>query len=124
MRSSSSLPPVRWFALLAASIAFTGAETWAGDARAAESSGVVVEVQMLNEKFVPDVLRVKPGTTVRWVNAEKRTSHSVHFVAEGLAESERMFPGESWQRRFDRPGRYPYVCGPHPAMKGIVEVVE
>lgn len=124
MPSGSSRSAGWRLALFAASIAVTGVAAWAGAARAAESSGVVVEVQMLNEKFVPDVLRVKPGTTVRWVNAEKRTSHSVHFAAEGLAESERMFPGESWQRRFDRAGSYPYVCGPHPEMKGVVEVVE
>jgi plastocyanin len=109
-------------ALLAASIVIAGGLQ--GLACAAGSGDAVVEVQMLNEKFVPDVLRVKPGTTVRWVNTEKRTSHSVHFAAEGLPESERMFPGESWQRRFDKAGRYPYVCGPHPAMKGVVDVVE
>lgn len=33
------------------------------------------------------------------------------------------FVGESWSRRFDRPGSYPYTCGPHPEMKGLVEVV-
>lgn len=77
---------------------------------------------MEGEKFVPERIVVKPGTTVRWINTEKRTSHSVHFVAEGIAESERMFPGESWQRRFDKAGTYPYVCGPHPSMKGVVEV--
>jgi len=33
-----------------------------------------------------------------------------------------MFPGESWQRTFDNAGTYPYTCGPHPEMKGRVEV--
>jgi len=77
---------------------------------------------MQGEKFIPPELKVKTGTTVRWINAEKRTSHSVIFAAEGLPETERLFPGESWQRTFDKPGRYAYVCGPHPDMKGVVVV--
>ena len=82
-----------------------------------------VEVRMQGEKFLPAEIEVQVGTTVRWINAEKRTSHSVIFAAEGLPETERLFPGESWQRTFDKPGRYPYVCGPHPDMKGVVIVV-
>ncbi|MBV2194369.1 MAG: plastocyanin, partial [Azonexus sp.] len=34
------------------------------------------------------------------------------------------FPQESWQRRFEKPGRYDYHCGPHPEMKGVVVVSE
>lgn len=82
----------------------------------------VVEVRMQGEQFVPAQLSVRAGTTVRWVNAEKRTSHSLIFPEEGTAETDRLFPGESWQRTFDRPGRYPYVCGPHPSMQGVLIV--
>lgn len=82
----------------------------------------VVEIRMQGEQFVPAQISVRAGTTVRWVNAEKRTSHSLIFPEEGAAETERLFPGETWQRRFEAPGRYPYVCGPHPAMQGVVLV--
>jgi plastocyanin len=37
-------------------------------------------------------------------------------------ESERMLPGDAYQRKFDKPGTYPYGCGPHPEMKGAVVV--
>ena len=80
------------------------------------------QVDIRDRKFLPEVLSVKVGTTVRWTNDEKRTTHSVRFPAEGGLESERLFPGDSWQRRFDKPGIYPYTCGPHPEMKGLVEV--
>lgn len=90
----------------------------AAPAFAAES----VEVKIADYKFIPDKLVIKPGTTVKWVNQEKRTSHSIHFEKEGLAESERLFPGESWQRTFDKPGSYPYACGPHPEMQAVIEV--
>ena len=84
----------------------------------------VVEVRIENYKFVPAEISIKLGDSVRWVNREKRTSHSVVFPAENGLESERMFPDESWLRRFDKAGRYDYHCGPHPEMKGSVVVAE
>lgn len=88
----------------------------------AAEAGAVVEIR--DYKFVPETLTVKAGTTVRWINQEKRTTHSVLFTGAGGFESERMFPGESWERRFDQPGTHPYTCGPHPEMKGRIHVTE
>ena len=82
----------------------------------------VAQVDIRDNKFLPDVLTVKVGTTVRWTNNERRTTHSVIFLAPLSFESERMFPGDSWQYRFDKPGSYPYSCGPHPEMKGRIDV--
>jgi len=82
----------------------------------------VVEVRIRDYKFIPERVAVKAGTTVKWTNDEKRASHSVVFPAEKL-ESERLLSGDSWQRRFDKPGVYPYTCEPHPEMKGTVEVL-
>lgn len=83
-----------------------------------------VEVLIQNYRYQPPVVQIKAGDTVRWINREKRTSHSVVFSPEQGGESERFFPDESWQRRFDRPGTYPYHCGPHPEMTGVVEVTQ
>lgn len=84
----------------------------------------VAEVGIAGYKFEPVEVSIKVGDSVRWTNHEKRTSHSVLFPAEGGLESERMFPDESWVRRFEKPGRYDYHCGPHPEMKGVVVVGE
>jgi plastocyanin len=84
----------------------------------------VVEVTIQGYLFLPAEVTVKAGTTVKWINNEKRASHSVLFPSEGARESERLLPGDSWQRRFDRPGRYPYTCGPHPEMHGVIIVTE
>ncbi len=84
----------------------------------------VAEVRIEGYRFLPAEISIPAGDSVRWVNDEKRTSHSVVFPAEGGLESERMFPQESWQRRFEKPGRYDYHCGPHPEMKGVVVVGE
>ncbi len=74
--------------------------------------------------FCPPNLKIKAGTTVRWVNVEKRTSHSVWLRAAGIAESPRLFPEETWEQTFDAPGRYPYLCGPHWEQEGMFGFVE
>lgn len=81
-----------------------------------------VEILIQDYKFTPALLTIKAGTTVKWTNAEKRTTHSILFTGPAGFESERLFPGESWQRTFDTPGSYPYGCGPHPEMKAQIEV--
>jgi plastocyanin len=67
-------------------------------------------------------LRIKVGDTVKWVNMEKRQYHSVWFEAEGFAEADYIFPEESWERTFDKPGTYPYRCEPHEDMLGTIIV--
>ncbi|MFY0989155.1 cupredoxin domain-containing protein [Halomonas sp. C05BenzN] len=84
----------------------------------------VVEVEMQDYGYHPAELEIPVGTTVRWVNTERRTSHDVHFPEEGPS-SERLFPEESWERTFDTPGTYEYHCRPHENrdMRGVIRVV-
>jgi plastocyanin len=109
---------------LAALLGLTPLAGWAqaSAAASAPAAAEVVVVQIRDNRFDPPELRVRAGTTVRWVNAEKRTTHSVLFTGPGGFESERFFPGEHYERRFDQPGRHAYTCGPHPEMRGVVEV--
>ncbi|MDH4023567.1 MAG: cupredoxin domain-containing protein [Gammaproteobacteria bacterium] len=81
-----------------------------------------VEVMIQDYRYEPAELTVTAGTTVKWLNNEKRVSHSILFAGPEGFESERIFPGESWERTFDKPGTYPYSCGPHPEMHGIITV--
>lgn len=86
----------------------------------AGAQDAVVRVVIDKYRFEPPAVTVRPGTVVEWVNAERRTSHSV--IVQGQPESERLFPGESTRFRFDEPGTYSIRCGPHPDMAGTVEV--
>ncbi len=79
-------------------------------------------VAIRDSTFVPEKLTIKVGDTVKWVNQEKRTSHSVLFPGNPSLESDRMMPDENWSRQFDVAGKYPYTCGPHPHMLGEIEV--
>ncbi|HZV55509.1 MAG TPA: plastocyanin/azurin family copper-binding protein [Rhodocyclaceae bacterium] len=83
-----------------------------------------VAVDIVDYQFSPAELKVRVGTTVTWTNTAKRTSHSVMFLGPGGYESDRLFSGESFSRTFDKPGSYPYRCGPHEEMTGRIEVTE
>ena len=88
----------------------------------------VVVVMMHKYTFCPARIEVKQGTTVRWVNVDKRTSHSVWLKEAGKPESNRLFGEEKVEMTFDLPpGDYPYLCGPHwkeEGMIGQVKVIE
>ena len=74
----------------------------------------VTIVTMYKYIFCPANITVKQGTTVRWVNLDKRTSHSYWFKDAGKDESDRLFPEEFSEMTFDLPpGEYSYLCGPH-----------
>ncbi|MGH3712705.1 MAG: cupredoxin domain-containing protein [Micromonosporaceae bacterium] len=80
--------------------------------------------------FRPAHVTIRVGGTVRWVN-DDATYHTV-------TSTDRLRPrrpngdfgavldaaGETFQRRFSEPGRYPYYCQPHAEfMVGTVTVV-
>ncbi len=75
-------------------------------------------------KFIPQEITIKRGQTVRWENREKRQFHSVWFEELGEEESDYFFPDEFYEREFKQTGSFPYRCGPHPEMTGIVHVTE
>ena len=82
----------------------------------------IVEVQIIDFKFVPEKITVKAGTTVRWVNKEKRQYHSVLFEGAKTVESEYLFPDDTYEITFNDKGTFAYRCGPHPRMTGSVTV--
>jgi plastocyanin len=73
----------------------------------------VVTVLMYKYRNCPPNVTVKAGATVRWINVDKRTSHSVWLKEAGQPESDRMFNFETYEFPFTTPGKYPYICGPH-----------
>ncbi len=91
-----------------------------------DEDGVTV-VTMYKYNFCPAEITVKPGTTVRWVNVDKRTSHSVLVPDSGEPESDRAFPEEIIEMTFLTAGDSKYLCGPHwetHDMIGMVTVAE
>jgi plastocyanin len=90
---------------------------------AADDCKAVHEVDITFEGakgFKPRELRVKAGDCVRWVNRSK-IEHSAVAVDRSFHTGQLM-PGGANIIRFDRAGEVPYVCGPHPPMKGLIVV--
>lgn len=78
---------------------------------AAEAQPVVL---MFNYRFCPETLTVKRGVTVRFINVDRRTSHSVWLKKAGKPESDRLFSGEHVDVVMDMPaGAHEVLCGPH-----------
>lgn len=83
-------------------------------------------VKITNFSFDPREITVKAGTTVEWVNQTGK--HSV-VADEGSFDSDVLDPGGRFERKYDKPGVYPYYCALHgdkggKEMSGVVKVVE
>jgi plastocyanin len=81
-------------------------------------------ILMYKYRFCPSTAKIARGTTVTWINIDKRTSHSVWLKDSGQEESERLFNSDTLQKNFDRPGHYKYLCGPHWEKEGMVGGLE
>lgn len=90
---------------------------------AGQECAKVHEVQITFDEatgFKPQTVVIHAGDCVRWVN--------VHGIEHSVLALDRSFytgeikPGSSGVIEFKKPGVYPYMCGPHPPMRGEVIV--
>ncbi len=81
-----------------------------------------VVVEIVKYKFVPEVVTIKKGQKIRWINKEKRQYHNVWFKESGAEEPDYLFPDDTFEKSFDDVGEFNYICGPHPEMTGKVIV--
>lgn len=86
----------------------------------AGEGGPVTRVEIRRYAFGSGRVEIPVGGVVEWVNRDA----VVHTATaeNGAWDSHAIRTGESWRARFDRPGTYPYYCGPHPFMTGVVVV--
>lgn len=89
-------------------------------ARAAAAAAADAQVIVDNFTFAPTPVRVKAGATVTWTNHDD-IPHSI--VCRALSvKSHVMDTSETFAYKFDRAGRFEYICGLHPHMQGMVVV--
>ncbi len=80
----------------------------------------VARVEVRDYLFLPDRIVIPAGATVEWVNRD-RVVHTA--TADDAAwDSGAIPPGGRWAATFAERGVYPYHCGPHPFMRGVVIV--
>jgi len=80
-----------------------------------------------NNRFIPDTLTVKEGTTVTWVNQDTYihtvTSGRSPGEQSGLFDSGNLNKGQTFSFTFDKAGTYDYFCIPHFSMGMIGKIV-
>ena len=79
----------------------------------------VHDVDIKGFKFLPAVVTVRKGDTVRWVNMDN-VPHDA--TGDGWATRTPLRKGETAEVTFDTPGTYDYICSIHPNMKAQVVV--
>lgn len=91
-------------------------ETAAEESQAAET----LHVSIKGFKFLPADVSVKVGDTVIWTN-EDSAAHTVESN-DGTLESDELSKGDTYKFTFTKAGKYSYICGIHPSMKGSITV--
>ncbi len=87
---------------------------------AAAGTADEVAISIANFAFMPMELTIRQGQTVRWTN-DDGAPHGLAFKDGAPGESV-LLPGQSFSRRFDKPGSYDYVCSIHPYMTARIVV--
>ena len=77
-------------------------------------------IEMVDNAFWPDVLRVRPGTTVTWQHFGN-VPHDTRSV-DDLWYSRNMMQGSKFAWTFNRPGEFRYFCTVHVEMTGMIIV--
>ena len=89
--------------------------------------------------YDPPRIFITVGDTITWYNDDKEghtvtsgtgtgrfgwMSGETFGTSDGLFDSDRFMPGESWSHKFEESGTFSYYCTIHPWMEGIVIVEE
>lgn len=84
----------------------------------------VKTVLMYKYRFCPETVAIRAGEKLRYINVDKRTSHSVWLKDAGQAESERVF-GEGVVDVDTRlpNGEHQVLCGPHWQADGMIGTI-
>lgn len=108
----------RWARIFRPSPAPEAAET--PPAGLASAQDIAARVEMRQIAYTQPEVRIRAGQSVEWTNRDP----VVHTVTGDDASwgSGFLNEGDRFVHRFDRPGRYPYHCGPHPQMTAVVIV--
>jgi YVTN family beta-propeller protein len=85
-----------------------------------QPSATEATVSISNFAFAPAMISIKAGESVTWRNDDGAT-HALVFT-DGSPGTPSLEPGKRFNRTFERPGHYDYICAFHSYMTGGVEV--
>ena len=110
---------MRKLTILLTVLVLTGAVAALAADEKRKPKGPAVDIKAM--KFVPAELTIKPGQTVTWTNDDDR-DHTVTADDNKSFKSGNIKPGDTFEQKFPKPGKYPYACSYHPRMKAVVIV--
>lgn len=76
-------------------------------------------IEISNFSFIPELIMVKKGTAVTWINMDQST-HDIKIGDQVV--SQKMGIGESFSHTFNESGEINYTCGIHTSMVGKIVV--
>jgi plastocyanin len=126
----SPLSNYMWGQAYASFMVFVSEPTGTGTittTQAAPPANTVNIVGLESPFFTPNVLNIKSGTTVTFVNTDGN-SHTVTSVKPGTTDSDGVFDsgiikaGKTFSFTFTKPGTYQYICMIHTHMTGTINV--
>lgn len=81
-----------------------------------------VDLDQNGMQFIPRVLPIVKGTTVRFLNSEAMPHNA--FSPEGKYNFGIMLKGQTREYKFDKPGTYTQLCAMHPEMVAYIVVLD
>ena len=84
-----------------------------------QSGNVIVDIK--NFAFNPQILNIKSGTNVSWINNDS-VPHTITSDSENILNSPTLAPGESFNFTFTNSGTINYHCNIHRTMNGTIIV--
>ena len=106
-----------------AALALGGCSERVKESTAPTGDGVATEVVIRNFAFSAPTITIDRGTAVRWRN----TTGTFHTVTSddnrAFTERQTSTSGDTFEVRFDTPGRYQYHCRPHQALGMTGEII-
>jgi plastocyanin len=73
--------------------------------------------------FLPNNVTIKAGSSITWLNCEPVGTPSHTTTSDqGLWDSPLLAPGDAFNRTFNTPGVFPYICAVHPFMTATITV--
>jgi plastocyanin len=108
-------PPSTSFAALALACALALLPA-PGVLRAAEMKEIVIDAM----RFAPQTIEARVGDVIVWSNHDP-FPHTV-VADRGEFSSGDIAPGGAWRLSTGHAGTFPYTCGLHPTMHGVLVV--
>lgn len=120
VRTADTVAPATMHATVAMHLTTAAAVVAAASVTPAGPSGARVQIRIENFAFVPASVKVVPGTTVVWSNADQIPHTSTS--KDGVWDSRPIQPGGTYSVTFDKAGTYVYGCTIHPFMQATIVV--